>query len=119
MTVKANAPEIVLSANKVSVYVALTNESIILTAANIIKKDILQYCSEKTKRAWPPTTEQFSTSERNLTESVHLLLKELFRSEKHSVSRSENITRVVESYAADIVHAVSRGGIMTSKHLLL
>ena len=47
MTVKANAPEIVLSANKVSVYVALTNESIILTAANIIKKDILQFVVKK------------------------------------------------------------------------
>ena len=47
MTVKAITPEIVLSVNKVSVYVALTNESIILTAANIIKKDILQFVVKK------------------------------------------------------------------------
>ena len=119
MAARANTTEIVLSANKFSVCVTLTNESIILTAANIIKKDILQYCSEKTKRAWPPTTEQFLTSVRNITESVHLFLKELLKLEKHSVSRSENITRVVESYATDSVNAVSRGGIMPSKHFLL
>ena len=99
VTAKAVTPEIVLNANKVSGYVALTKESNILTAANI-KKDILQYCSDKTKtkRAWRPTTEQFSTSESSsLPESVHLFLKELLKSEKHSVPRSENIARVVES----------------------
>ena len=41
-TAKANTPEIVLNANKVSAYVAPTKESNILTAANIIKKI---YCS--------------------------------------------------------------------------
>ena len=35
---KANTPEIVLSAHKVSAYVAPIKESNILTAANIIKK---------------------------------------------------------------------------------
>ena len=79
----------------------------------------MQYCSEQTKPAWPPTTEQFSTSERTLPESVHLFLTELLKPEKHSVSRSENITRVVKSYAADLVHEVSRGEIMTSKHFML
>ena len=38
---KENTPEIVLSANKFSAFVAPTNENKILTAANIIKKDIL------------------------------------------------------------------------------
>ena len=81
----------------------------------------MQYCNDKTKikPACPPTTEQFSTSEKNIPESVHLFLKELLKSEKHSVSRSENIARVVESYAADLVHGVSRGEVMTSKHFLL
>ena len=79
----------------------------------------MQYYSEQTKLAWWPTTEQFPASERNIPESVHLYLTELLKSEKHSVSRSENITRVVESYAADVVHGISRGEIMTSKHFLL
>ena len=41
VTPKENTPEIVLSANKFSAFVAPTNENKILTAANIIKKDIL------------------------------------------------------------------------------
>ena len=83
------------------------------------KKAILQYYSEQTKLAWPPTPEQFSTSERNIPKSGHLFLTELFKSEKHSVTRSRNITRVVEPYAAILVHGVSRGKLMTSKHFLL
>ena len=47
MAARANTTEIVLSANKFSVCVTLTNESIILTAANIIKKDILQFVVKK------------------------------------------------------------------------
>ena len=109
MTAKANTPEIVFNANKVSACVVLNKERNILTAANIIKKDILQYCSDQTKPSWPLTTEQFSTSERKIPKSIHLIFKELLESEKHSVSRSENITRVMESYAADLVHGISTG----------
>ena len=84
-----------------------------MTAANIIK-DIWQYCSEQTK---PECTEQSSTYERNIPESVHLFLTErTLKIRKHSVSRSENITRAVESYEADLIHGVSRGEIMTLKH---
>ena len=79
----------------------------------------MQNCSEQTKLVWSPTIEQVPTSERNIPESVHLFLTELLKSDKHSFSRSENITRVVESYAADLVHVVSRGEIITSKHFLL
>ena len=71
----------------------------------------MRYRSEQTKPARLPTPEQFSTSERNIPESVHLFLKELFKPEKRSVSRSENITRVVEAHAADLVHGISRGEI--------
>ena len=79
----------------------------------------MQYCSEQTKPPWAPNTEQFSTSERNIPESVHLLLPEVLKSERYSVSRYENITIAVESYAADLVHGASIGEIMTSKHFLL
>ena len=70
MTAKANTSEIALNANKVSLYVAPINESNIVTAANIITK--IYNSTEQTKPAWPPTTEQFSTSERNIPESVYL-----------------------------------------------
>ena len=120
VTAKANISKTVLNANKASAYIGLTNESNILATVNTIKKKaILQYYSEQTKLAWPPTPEQFSTSERNLPKSGHLFLTELFKLEKHSVTGSRNITRVVEPYAAKLVHGVSRGKLMTSKHFLL
>ena len=70
VTAKANTSEIALNANKVSLYVAPINESNIVTAVNIITK--IYSSTEQTKPAWPPTTEQFSTSERNIPESVYL-----------------------------------------------
>ena len=81
------------------------------------KKDILKYCSEQTRPVWPPTTEQCSTFERNIPESIfNLFLAELLQLEKHGVSRSEILTRAVESYVAEIVHWISRGEITSSKH---
>ena len=55
---------------------------------------------------------------KEIPESLRLFLTELLKSEK-TVSRSENITKVMESYAADLKHGVSREEIMTSKHFLL
>ena len=81
------------------------------------KKDILKYCSEQTRPVWPPTTEQCSTFERNIPESIfNSFLAELLQLEKHGVSRSEILTRAVESYVAEIVHWISRGEITSSKH---
>ena len=119
VTAKANSPEIIINANKVTSYVAPTNESNILITADILKKDILQYCSEQKKSSWPPTFEQLSSSEGQLPNSVYLFLTELLKSEKHGVSRSAHIARLVESFAADLLHGVSRGEVMTTKHFLL
>ena len=113
VTAKANTPEIVLNANKVSAYTAATIKSNILTETDKIKKSILQYCSEQTKLAWTLTNKKFSASERNMPESIHLFLNKLLKSEEHSVSISENLTRLVESYTRDLVHGVSRGKIVT------
>ena len=77
-----------------------------------------KYCSEQTKLAWLPAPEQFSTPERN-TWITSFIFNRTLKIRKNSVSRSENITKVMESYAADLKHEVSREEIMTSKHFLL
>ena len=56
---------------------------------------------------------------REMPELLHIFLTELLKSEKRSVSRSENLTRVLESYATDLLHGVSRGEITISNHFLL
>ena len=40
-------------------------------------------------------------------------------SNKNSTIRSENISCLIDSYSADLVHGVTRGNVITSKHFLL
>ena len=60
--------------------------------------------------------DQLSTE---LPELVTLFMTEFFKTERHSPSRSENIGRLIQSYSADLVHAVSRSDTIKAKHFLL
>jgi len=48
---------------------------------------------------------------------VILFLTKLLKSPKHSLA--ENTRRLVESFAFDLIHGVTKGDIMTTKHYLL
>ena len=52
-------------------------------------------------------------------ETLITFLTHLLRSDKHTVTRSENICRLIDSYAADLIHGATRGKIITAKHFLL
>ena len=56
---------------------------------------------------------------KEIPESLRLFLTELLTSEKTVFLEVKIITKVMESYAADLKHGVSREEIMTSKHFLL
>ena len=54
-----------------------------------------------------------------LPELVTLFMTEVFKTERHSPSRSENTGGLIQSYSADLVHGVSRSDTITAKHFLL
>ena len=62
---------------------------------------------------WPLTINELASQERNPPESLLTFLTHLLRFEKHSLT-SENLCRLVDSYAADLIHGVTRGAVITS-----
>ena len=69
--------------------------------------------------AWPPTIKDLKSADRNPPYSLVEFLTTLLSSKKHSVTRSESLSRLIEPYAADIIHSVTRGNAITAKHFLL
>ena len=94
-------------------------EDIITEAARIIRDDILRKFKEVKETNWPPTHEELSSSSMQPPDSVFKLLNTLLKYDTNHADLSPNITRLVESYAYDIVHGVTRGKVMQKKHYLL
>jgi hypothetical protein len=79
----------------------------------------MEYSKNIPKLSWPPTHEELTTDERVPPEALITFLTHLLRSDKHTVTKNESIRRLIDSYAADLIHGVTRGEIITAKHFLL
>ena len=87
--------------------------------ANILRTDILEHYKDLPEISWPPSVEELNSDARKPPESVILLLRTLMKSERHGIERSEQICRLIDSYAQDLVHGVTRGSVITAKHFLV
>ena len=92
-------------------------EFITKTAAKLLRADIVDMIKQAPDLPWPPTAETLAWKERQPPESVKEFLQNLLNATHHT--RGENVQRYVESFAHDLVHAVSRGHFLTEKHTLL
>ena len=68
---------------------------------------------------WPPTIKDLKNADKNPPYSLVEFVTTLLSSEKYFVTRSESLSRLIEFYAADIIHSVTRGNAITGKHFLL
>ena len=80
-----------------------------------MRSDIIDYAKQLPPLTWPPPVDELLSDKRKPPESLILFLTHLLRSEKHKVTRSENIGRLIESYSADLVHGVTRGSLKSLK----
>ena len=64
-----------------------------------------------------PTAESLTWNDRKPPESVKEFLKDIIHATHHSPG--DDVQRYVDSFAQDLVHAVSRGSFLTEKHVLL
>jgi hypothetical protein len=114
-------PDVVINKNVMINDIQFNNQSDrIVSAAEFLRNDILKFSEQFTELSWPPTLEELNSNERNPPPLLIKFLQHLLKSsEKHSTIRSENITRIISSYAADIIHGVTRGKFVTAKHYLL
>ena len=66
---------------------------------------------------WPISLEEVSSDSRQPPESVLEFLSCLLKNKDHP--NGEFVNHLIQSYAADLVHGVTRGRFITSKHFLL
>ena len=88
-------------------------------AIKIIRDDILSKFQVLVELNWPPSSEEHSSDARKPPESVYKFLNAFMKFDDHHVRLSSKSARVVESYAQDFVHGVTRGKVMQKKHFLL
>ena len=111
---------IVISASAIDAHKnEIRRESSILEVADYLRNEIMIYSKNIPKLSWPPTRDELTADERAPPEALITFLTHLLRSDKHTVTRSENIRRLIDSYAADLIHGVTRGETITAKHFLL
>ena len=81
-----------------------------------IRNDLLIYCEKIGKNNWPPTIESAIGEYGKLLASVELFLSCLLQDNevsKRKNGNTENLSRLVDSFTADFVHAVSKGKLIT------
>ena len=117
-----NDAEILINSNVTKQHNRLGNEDCITRAANFIREDIMEYAKKISAIGWPPCPEELLKEERKPPESILTFLLQLLqpnRPDRQSDAASERILRLIDSYAADIVHGVTKGKVFTAKHVLL
>ena len=80
--------------------------------AESLREDILRHYKDLPETQWPPTIEELTSEERK---PPNLLLT--FLSNILHVNSTDNT--LVDSFAQDIIHAVTKGKVTTPKHFLL
>ena len=88
-----------------------------MRVANYLRNDILEYCSSLSNLNWPPSIDELTKEDRLPPTSVTLFLTNLLKSADHSLK--PYVQRLIDSYSLDMIHGVSRGSVITSKHFLL
>ena len=89
-------------------------------AAEYLRQDILLYQVRSMKTSWPPTVEELSGEARDFPENLMEFFTSLFFEDKrHQPNDYTSIPRLIDSYMADRIHAVTRGKVMTAKHFVL
>ena len=117
-----HSPQIVICADgfKSTTFSSYMNESkdyIVRQSAKYLREDILTMIKEAPNLPWPPKVDDLNHEKRQPPERVKYFYKKLINDTHHIESeQSRNFTL---SFVQDLVHAVSRGKFITTKHVLL
>ena len=119
VTSKVNTAEIVISHSVFDnvFHHSVDKKSAIVKVASVLRADITEYCSNLPELSWPPKTKELGKID--TPDSVKLFLTSLFSPKKHNIAKNENVKRLIDSHAADMIHGVTMGKFLTKKHFLL
>ena len=94
-------------------------QTCIKSAAAILRADILSYCNAIKDQHWPLAIETVTAEYGSPHDLVKLFLNTLIYSGKKNIDKLDALPRLVESFYADFVHAVSKGVVTTPKQYFL
>ena len=118
LTVDANTPEIVISADAINSHTLVNErEHLLRQAAECLREYILEHAQSIPDLAWPPRIEELSCDARKPPETLESFLSHLLKNKDHPNRDTAN--RLVQSYSSDLIHGVTRGKTITAKHFFL
>ena len=120
LTSEKKMSDIVVDASAPPIAVAFKDkDSSIIKTAEYLKNDLLKHCKGLSELTWPLQLDELEEEKRNTQESLMLFYKHLLQS-KSTLHKTnpEYMQRLSNSFAADIIAAISQGK-TTSKQFLL
>ena len=116
--INETTPEVVISTESIKSHVLFNDKEHLLNqAAEYLRADIEEHAKNLPELSWPINIDELDSENRNLPESVTSFLTQLLRNKDHP--NREALTHLIESYTSDLIHGVTRGKVITTKHFLL
>ena len=116
--INETTPEVVISTESIKSHVFINDkEHLLYQAAEYLRADIEEHAKNLPELSWPINIDELDSENRNSPESVTSLLTQLLRNKDHP--NREALTRLIESYTSNLIHDVTRGKVITTKHFLL
>ena len=115
-------PEILIDASiPVNEMAFKDKEGCIIKCAEYLREEIVEHSKNLPELSWPPSLEELYQNERTPPQSLLLFLKHILQTDSSTdkAKKSEAIERFINSFAADITAAVTRGKTITAKQFLL
>ena len=110
-------PEIVIGADSVNSNLLLNNKDVIIKeASQLLRSDITEYLNNLPEIPWSPHIDSFSKAE-HFPDGIVQFLECLVKSPGRETT--ENVKRIVNSFASDFIESISGKKTTTAKHLVL
>ena len=91
-------------------------EYTIKQAVAILRDIVLKFVEKSVPLPWPPTMETLMSEERISPALLKLFFDELLSPSSNHHATGEIVCRLRDSFSQDVIHALSKGTFITSKH---
>ena len=116
--INETTPKVVISTESIKYHTLFNDKERLLNqASEYLRADIEGHAKNLPELSWPINIDELDSETRNPPESVTSFLSQLLRNKDHP--NREALTRLMESYTSDLIHGVTRGKVITTKHFLL
>ena len=116
--INETTPEVLIGTESIKSRVLFNDKEHLLNqAAEYLRADIEEHSKNLPEHSWPINIDELDLENRSPPESVTSFLSQLLRNKGHP--NREALTRLKESQTSDLIHGVTRGKVITTKHFLL